>query len=99
MPKLWNFIKIIVLSMGIGKKVNVWTIVFGYVLAVNFLAKPLLRLNYTNTAQAAALEWTVMQMINIIGAFVTLIGAFIFGWIGNLPMTIAMLAGVIYFKE
>ena len=45
------------------------------------------------------LEWTVMQMINIIGAFVTLIGAFIFGWIGNLPMTIAMLAGVIYFKE
>lgn len=41
----------------------------------------------------------MMQMINIIGAFVTLIGAFIFGWIGNLPMTIAMLAGVIYFKE
>ena len=44
-------------------------------------------------------EWTVMPMINIIGAFVTLIGAFAFGWIGNLPMTIAMLAGVIYFKE
>ena len=39
------------------------------------------------------------QMINIIGAFVTLMGAFAFGWIGNLPMTIAMLAGVIYFKE
>ena len=38
-------------------------------------------------------------MINIIGAFVTFIGAMIFGWIGNLPMTIAMLAGVIYFKE
>ena len=38
-------------------------------------------------------------MINIIGAIVTLIGAMIFGWIGNLPMTIAMLAGVIYFKE
>lgn len=38
-------------------------------------------------------------MINIIGAFVTLMGAFAFGWIGNLPMTIAMLAGVIYFKE
>ena len=46
-----------------------------------------------------ALELTVMPMINIIGAFVTLIGAFTFGWIGNLPMTIAMLAGVIYFKE
>ena len=45
------------------------------------------------------LEWTVMPMINIIGAFVTLIGAFAFGWMGNLPMTIAMLAGVIYFKE
>ena len=51
-------------------------------------------------------EWTVMPMINIIGAFVTLIGAFVtligafaFGWMGNLPMTIAMLAGVIYFKE
>ena len=38
-------------------------------------------------------------MINIIGAFVTLMGAFAFGLIGNLPMTIAMLAGVIYFKE
>ena len=46
-----------------------------------------------------ALEWTVMPMINIIGAFVTLMGAFAFGLIGNLPMTIAMLAGVIYFKE
>ena len=44
-------------------------------------------------------KWMVMPMINIIGAFVTLMGAFIFGWIGNLPMTIAMLAGVIYFKE
>ena len=44
-------------------------------------------------------KWTVLPMINIIGAFVTLIGAFAFGWIGNLPMTIAMLAGVIYFKE
>ena len=51
------------------------------------------------TAPTAGLEWTVMPMINIIGAFVTLIGAFIFGWMGNLPMTIAMLAGVIYFKE
>ena len=38
-------------------------------------------------------------MINIIGAFVTFMGAMIFGWIGNLPMTIAMLAGVVYFKE
>ena len=38
-------------------------------------------------------------MINIIGACVTFIGALIFGWIGNLPMTIAMLTGVIYFKE
>lgn len=37
-------------------------------------------------------------MINITGAFITVIGAIIFGWIGNLPMTIAMLAGVIYFK-
>ena len=51
------------------------------------------------TALSAGLEWTVMPMISIIGAFVTLIGAFIFGWIGNLPMTIAMLAGVIYFKR
>lgn len=40
-----------------------------------------------------------MPMINIIGAFVTFMGAFAFGWMGNLPMTIAMLAGVIYFKE
>lgn len=38
-------------------------------------------------------------MINIIGSFVAFMGAMIFGWIGNLPMTIAMLAGVIYFKE
>ena len=38
-------------------------------------------------------------MINIIGKFVTFIGALFFGWIGNLPMTIAMFAGVIYFKE
>ena len=38
-------------------------------------------------------------MINIIGSFVTFMGAMIFGLIGNLPMTIAMLAGVIYFKE
>ena len=38
-------------------------------------------------------------MINIIGSFVTFMGAMIFGWMGNLPMTIAMLAGVIYFKE
>ena len=38
-------------------------------------------------------------MINITGAFITVIGAIIFGLIGNLPMTIAMLAGVIYFKE
>lgn len=38
-------------------------------------------------------------MINIFGSFVTFMGAMIFGWIGNLPMTIAMLAGVIYFKE
>lgn len=38
-------------------------------------------------------------MINIIGSFVAFISALIFGWIGNLPMTIAMLAGVIYFKE
>ena len=45
------------------------------------------------------LEWTVKPMISIIGAFVTLMGAFAFGWMGNLPMTIAMLAGVIYFKE
>ena len=85
--------------MGIGRKVNVWTIVFGYVPAVNFLVKPLLHLNYINTVRIAGQEWTVKPMINIIGAFVTLIGAFIFGWIGNLPMTIAMLAGVIYFKE
>ena len=40
-----------------------------------------------------------VQLISIIGAFVTLMGAFAFGWMGNLPMTIAMLAGVIYFKE
>ena len=44
-------------------------------------------------------RWVVIPMINIIGAFVTLMGAFAFGLIGNLPMTIAMLAGVIYFKE
>ena len=99
MPKLWNFIKIIVLSMGIGKKVNVWTIVFGYVPAVNVLAKQLQLLNYISTVQIVGQEWTVMTMINIIGAFVTLMGAFAFGLIGNLPMTIAMLAGVIYFKE
>ena len=48
--------------MGIGKKVNVWTIVFGYVPAVNFLVKPLLRLNYINTVRIAALEWTVIRM-------------------------------------
>ena len=52
--------------------------------------------------QSAVLEWTERKgdlMINIIGSFVTFMGAMIFGWIGNLPMTIAMLAGVIYFKE
>ena len=38
-------------------------------------------------------------MINIIGSFVAFMGAMIFGWMGNLPMTIAMLAGVIYFKR
>ena len=38
-------------------------------------------------------------MINIIGAGISFIGAICFGWMGNLPMTIAMLAGVIYFKE
>ena len=38
-------------------------------------------------------------MINIIGSFVAFMGAMFFGWMGNLPMTIAMLAGVIYFKE
>lgn len=38
-------------------------------------------------------------MINIIGSFVAFMGAMIFGWIGNLTMTIAMLAGVIYFKR
>ena len=52
-----------------------------------------------NTVQVVALGWTVTPMINIIGAFVTLMGAFAFGWMGNLPMSIAMLAGVIYFKE
>ena len=97
--KLWSFIKIIALSMGIGKKVNVWMIVFGYVPAVNSLVKQLPLLNYINTAQIVGQLWTVMPMINIIGAFVTLMGAFAFGLIGNLPMTIAMLAGVIYFKE
>lgn len=39
------------------------------------------------------------EMINIIGSFVAFMGAMFFGWMGNLPMTIAMLAGVIYFKE
>ena len=53
----------------------------------------------TDIAGIAEPKWMVMRMINIIGAFVTFIGAMIFGWIGNLPMTIAMLAGVIYFKE
>ena len=38
-------------------------------------------------------------MINIVGSFIAFMGAIIFGWIGNLPMTIAMLAGVIYFKR
>ena len=52
-----------------------------------------------NTVLGVARRWTVILMINIIGAFVTLMGAFAFGWMGNLPMTIAMLAGVIYFKE
>lgn len=52
-----------------------------------------------NIAPTVGQRWTVMPMINIIGAFVTLIGAFAFGCMGNLPMTIAMLAGVIYFKE
>ena len=85
--------------MGIGRKVNVWTIVFGYVPAVNFLVKQLPLLNYINTALTVGQEWTVKPMISIIGDFVTLMGAFAFGWMGNLPMTIAMLAGVIYFKE
>ena len=31
------------------------------------------------------------EMINIVGSFVAFMGAMIFGWIGNLPMTIAML--------
>lgn len=39
------------------------------------------------------------EMINIIGSFVAFMGAMFFGWMGNLPMTIAMLAGVIYFKR
>ena len=52
-----------------------------------------------NATATGGRKWTVMPMINIIGAFVTLMGAFAFGWMGNLPMTIAMLAGVIYFKE
>ena len=38
-------------------------------------------------------------MINIIGAFISFIGAIAFGWLGNLPMNIAMLAGVIYYKR
>lgn len=38
-------------------------------------------------------------MINIIGGTAGLVGALCFGFIGNFPMTIAMLAGVIYFKE
>ena len=44
-------------------------------------------------------RWVVIPMINIIGSFVAFMGAMIFGWMGNLTMTIAMLAGVIYFKE
>ena len=44
-------------------------------------------------------EWRLTLMINIIGSFVAFMGAMIFGWMGNLTMTIAMLAGVIYFKE
>ena len=39
------------------------------------------------------------EMINIIGSFIVFMGAMIFGWMGNVPMTIAMLAGVIYFKR
>ena len=85
--------------MGIGRKVHVWTIVFGYAHTANFLAKQLQLLSYISTVQIVGQEWTVMPMINIIGAFVTLMGAFAFGLIGNLPMSIAMLAGVIYFKE
>ena len=52
-----------------------------------------------NATATGGRKWTVMPMINIIGAFVSFMGAMIFGWMGNLPMTIAMLAGVIYFKE
>ena len=53
----------------------------------------------TIIADIAELRWMVMIMLNIIGSGVAFIGALCFGWIGNLTMTIAMLAGVIYFKE
>ena len=83
--------------MGIGYLYKIWFRIFGAAnvgtIFVGLIPKDL------NTALTVGQEWTVIQMINIIGAFVTLIGAFIFGWMGNLPMTIAMLAGVIYFKE
>lgn len=41
----------------------------------------------------------VMLMINIIGGTAGLIGAICFGYLGDLPMVIASLASVIYFKE
>lgn len=38
-------------------------------------------------------------MINIFGRTAALIGAICFGYLGDLPMVVASLAGVIYFKE
>ena len=47
--------------MGIGRKVNVWTIVFGRVLAVDFLVKHQPRQNYINTAPTVGQRWTARK--------------------------------------
>ena len=56
-------------------------------------------IDLTIIAGTVVQRWVVIPMINIIGSLVAFMGAMIFGWMGNLPMSIAMLAGVIYFKE
>ena len=51
-------------GMGIGRKVNVWMIVFGYVHTANFLAKQLQLLSYISTVQIMGQGWTVKQNDN-----------------------------------
>ena len=38
-------------------------------------------------------------MSNTIGTFTAFVGGLFFGWQGNLPMVVAMLVCMIYFKE